>query len=78
MSHTASLEFTIVYTTVEAGWTQAQLAELPAVLTAGPSREHARALVVDALREYLAALVSRAPADVRGDRLKLSIAPLDL
>ena len=52
----SSIEFTIAYEPVENGWTQARIVELPAVITAGPSREEAKALVLDALREYLLSL----------------------
>jgi hypothetical protein len=38
---------------VEGGWVQARIEGIPEVITAGPSKEAARALVLDALREYL-------------------------
>ena len=47
------IEITIAYEPVEDGWTQARIVELPAVITAGKTREEAKALVLDALREYL-------------------------
>lgn len=37
---------------------QARLAEIPAVITVGHDREEARALIEDALREYLLALTT--------------------
>jgi predicted RNase H-like HicB family nuclease len=47
------IEITIAYEPVENGWIQARIVELPAVITAGKTREEAKALVLDALREYL-------------------------
>ena len=49
------LTLTIVFEPAEEGWVQARIAELPAVITVGQDRAEARALVVDALREYFAA-----------------------
>lgn len=48
-----SLTFTAVYEIVENGWVQAQLAEIPGVLTAAPTRAEAEVMLLDALREYL-------------------------
>jgi predicted RNase H-like HicB family nuclease len=50
------IHFTIEYEPVEDGWMQARIVELPAVITAGPSRDQAKELVLDALREYLLSL----------------------
>jgi predicted RNase H-like HicB family nuclease len=47
------LQLTPTYEQVEGGWTQAWLLELPGVITAGPSREEAEDMLVDALREFL-------------------------
>ena len=46
----------MVFEEVGDGWIQARLHELPAVITAAPSREQAAEDVVDALREYLLSL----------------------
>ena len=62
-----SLELSIVYEPVEGGWTQARIAEYPAVITAAPTREGAKALVLDALREYLLSLTDEPPDDA-GER----------
>lgn len=48
-----SISLSIVYEPVERGWVQARIEGIPEVITAGPSREAARSLVLDALREYL-------------------------
>lgn len=56
----ARIALTAVYEPVEQGWVQARLAELPAVITAGPTLDAARELLADALREYLLSLVSLA------------------
>jgi predicted RNase H-like HicB family nuclease len=56
-----SLELSIVYEPVDDGWTQARIAEYPAVITVGRTRDEAKALVLDALREYLLSLADEAP-----------------
>jgi predicted RNase H-like HicB family nuclease len=66
-----SLELSIVYEPVENGWVQARIAELPAVITAGRSREEAKELVLDALREYLLSL--QQAADVEGDHERVAL-----
>jgi predicted RNase H-like HicB family nuclease len=47
------ISLTAIYEPVENGWTQARIEELPAVITAGPTLEEAKELLLDALREYL-------------------------
>jgi hypothetical protein len=58
---TKHIPLTVVYELVEQGWTQATIAELPAVITAAPSRDEAKSLVIDALHEYLLSLESDPP-----------------
>ena len=58
---TARIALAAVYEPVERGWVQARLAELPAVITAGPTLDAARELLADALRDYLLSL-AEAPA----------------
>jgi predicted RNase H-like HicB family nuclease len=48
--------FTARYETVEDGWVQATIDELPGVITAAPSYEEAKELLADALHTYLLAL----------------------
>jgi predicted RNase H-like HicB family nuclease len=62
---TSSIQLSVIYEPVENGWVQARIEELPSVITAAPSREEARAQVIDALREYLLALrdLSAVPAE---------------
>lgn len=55
MAH--DLAYTAVFEEVEGGWTQARIAEIPGVITAGKSRGEARELLQDALREYLASFM---------------------
>ena len=62
---TARIALTAIYEPVEQGWVQARLAELPAVITAGPTLDAARELLADALREYLLSL-AESPAPVAG------------
>lgn len=47
------LQLTPVYQQVEDGWTQAEIVELPGVITTAPSREEAQEMLLDALREFL-------------------------
>lgn len=72
MAH--DLAYTAVFEEVEGGWTQARIAEIPGVITAGQSREEARALLQDALREYLASFMEPiAGLDEIGDREQLVV-----
>ena len=48
------LTLTAVFTPDEDGWTMAQLAEWPAVVTCGRTVEEARKLLLDAAREMVA------------------------
>lgn len=66
--------YTAVFEEVEGGWTQARIAEIPGVITAAQSREEARALLQDALREYLASFMEPiAGLDEIGDREQLVV-----
>ena len=49
-----SLTLTAVFTPDENGWTMAQLAEWPAVVTCAPTEWEARAMLLDAAREMIA------------------------
>jgi predicted RNase H-like HicB family nuclease len=53
---TSSIQLSVIFESVEDGWVQARIEELPGVITAAPTRREAKAQVVDALREYLLAL----------------------
>ncbi|MGC2374172.1 MAG: hypothetical protein WA484_09890 [Solirubrobacteraceae bacterium] len=53
---TQALTLTARYETVEKGWVQATIDELPGVITAGPSHAEAEELLADALHSYLLAL----------------------
>jgi predicted RNase H-like HicB family nuclease len=53
---TPPISLSIVYEPVEGGWIQARIEGIPEVITAGPSKDEARELVLDALREYLASI----------------------
>ena len=71
------LKMTAVYEPVEGGWFQGRIAELPAVITAGPTLEETKALLRDALGEYLASLQSQdvesSPAGSDREELELTI-----
>lgn len=68
------LAYTVVYEEVEGGWTQARVAELPGVITVGPSRDEARDLLRDALREYLASFMEGESGELSGeDREQLRV-----
>jgi predicted RNase H-like HicB family nuclease len=49
-----TVTLTAVFTPDENGWTMAQLAEWPAVVTCGRTIEEARELLLDAAREMIA------------------------
>jgi hypothetical protein len=63
----SSIPLSIVYEPVEHGWVQARIAELPAVITAAPTRTEAKAMVLDALREYLLSLRDAPPPSAAGE-----------
>lgn len=74
----APLTLTAVYEPVEQGWVQARVRELPAVITAAPTRAEARTMLEDAVREYLLAMldperVDQLPADVEREQLAVTI-----
>lgn len=56
------LSYTAVFEEVEEGWTQARIAEIPGVITVAASRDEAKELLGDALREYLASFMESSPA----------------
>jgi predicted RNase H-like HicB family nuclease len=51
-----ALTFTARFETVEDEWVQATIDELPGVITAAPSHDEAKDMLVDALHTYLLAL----------------------
>jgi predicted RNase H-like HicB family nuclease len=72
----APLTLTALYEPVEGGWVQARVRELPAVITAAPTRAEARDMLEDAVREYLLAILAHDPSDEpppQGDREQLSL-----
>ncbi len=67
-------ELTAVFEPDEDGWVFAYIEEMPAVLTCGRTREEARALLPDALREYLlAAGQSQKPHDDSPEAVRLPL-----
>ena len=50
---TAPIKLTAVFEPVEDGWVQASLAEWPAVVTCGRTREEAHEMLLDAFREMV-------------------------
>jgi predicted RNase H-like HicB family nuclease len=67
-------ELTAVFEPVEEGWVQGTIAELPGVITAGPTIEEAKTLLLDALREYFLAIRETAGAVPPGaERAALSV-----
>jgi hypothetical protein len=61
------VQLTPVYELVDAGWTQARIAELPGVITAAPTREQAQEMLLDALREFLLSFGPGHPATDEGE-----------
>jgi hypothetical protein len=67
------ISISIVYEPVEPGWIQARIEGIPEVITAGPTKDEARRLVLDALREYLLSIRGNGDA-VDRELLDLQIA----
>jgi hypothetical protein len=61
------VSLTAVYEPIEDGRVQARIREVPAVITAGPSLDEAKVLLLDALPEYLLSLGETTPT-VADDR----------
>lgn len=58
---------TALYETVEDGWVQARIREIPGVITAAPTRKEAEESLLDALREYLLSFqLEPPPAELNG------------
>lgn len=77
MAHDVTL--TAVFESVEGGWTQARVRELPEVITAAPTREEAEELLKDALLEYVGSLIHPAEDEKKPEagerqRLRLTVA----
>jgi predicted RNase H-like HicB family nuclease len=73
------LTYTAVFEEVEDGWTQARIAEVPGVITAGSNRQEARDLLQDALREYFASFMEpRDDLDGIDDRELLRVELVDV
>lgn len=73
-----TLTLTAVFTPDEDGWTMAQLAEWPAVVTCGPTVDAARAMLLDAAREMIASYRGEGLeppfGDVQVERVTIDIA----
>ena len=67
------ISISIVYEPVEHGWVQARIEGIPEVITAGRTKDEARELVLDALREYLMSIRGNGDA-VDRELLDLQIA----
>lgn len=63
----SELSYTAAFEQVENGWIQARIVEVPGVITVGPSRDEARELLRDALREYLASFMESDRDETSGD-----------
>lgn len=72
---TESLTLTAVFTPDENGWTMAQLAEWPAVVTCGKTVEEARSMLLDAAHEMIASYRAegREPPIGRGHAERITI-----
>jgi predicted RNase H-like HicB family nuclease len=58
------VELHVVFEPDEEGWVRARIEELPGVITCAPTLDEARALVRDALDEWLRALTSAEQATI--------------
>ena len=59
------MTLTALYEPVDGGWVQGRVRELPSVITAAPTRAEARAMLEDAVREYLLAMLdTEAPGEM--------------
>jgi hypothetical protein len=67
------ISISIIYEPVEDGWVQARIEGIPEVITAGRTKNEARELVLDALREYLLSIRGNGDA-VDRELLDLQIA----
>ncbi|HEY8693540.1 MAG TPA: hypothetical protein VIR57_12465 [Chloroflexota bacterium] len=72
---TTRLDLNATYQQVDNGWIQAQLVEIPGVITAAPTLGEAKEQLVDALREFLLALTepSASSEDCGGESGSLAI-----
>lgn len=64
------ISLSIRYESVESGWIQARIEGIPQVITAGQTKDEARELVLDALREYLRSIE---PNGEPGDREQVDL-----
>lgn len=67
------LSLTAIYEPVENGWIQARVQELPGVITAAPSLEEAKAMLEDALREYIVAQLEDGQPEKSGDEVERAL-----
>jgi predicted RNase H-like HicB family nuclease len=72
------MELHVLFEPDENGWVRATVEELPGVITCAPTREEARALVRDAIQEWLTALTTEEraglPDNATRETLTLSVA----
>lgn len=61
------MELHVVFEPDDEGWVRATIEELPGVITCAPTLEEARALIRDALAEWLAALTTTERAAIGSD-----------
>lgn len=75
---TCAMELHVVFEQDEQGWVRATIEELPGVITCAPTHAEARALIRDALGEWLQALTSEERATIGAEAtretLTLSVA----
>ena len=64
---TRAVQLTAVYESVEDGWVQARIEEMPEVITAAPTRDEAKAALLAALSEYLQSLRNEPQATAHAD-----------
>jgi predicted RNase H-like HicB family nuclease len=69
----AEVAFTAVYETVENGWVQARLVEIPGVITVAPTRDEATEMLLDAFAEYVRSFADDATPGADGTPVNVTI-----
>ena len=72
-----TLTLTADFETVEGGWTQARLVDVPGVITCARTRAQAREDLIDALEQFLRSHTIGAPNPAGRERVELRLVLAD-